>query len=558
MATKETTQRLNTEVGGSTPAWSAPLKRTRTAAWAALTWERLWPLLAPFIGALAAFAIVSWFGFWPMMADWLRYALLALFAAGTAASLLPLRKFALPSSAELDTRIERATHLAHRPVTAQSDRPVGVGASSAQKSGGGFADILWREHQKRASESLKHLNPGRPVPDIARRDPFALRAVVVLALVVAGGVGWGQWQTRLGDAFRTHTTIAAATGRLDAWVTPPVYTNRPPIFLNDVQVADADIIVPEGSEVVVRLFDLPGASLSIMSDDQSRTINPDTPDAEKTAAKSTDPDGATPVPNGASAADTSKTLSFTTKLEQTASVQLRLNGAVARTWGFTVLPDEDPSIAFEDRPAGSNRGALEFSYSVKDDYGIVSAKADLTATQAAQPGADPLIEAPELPLPLPRRRAKEGTSKTSRDLTSHPWAGAEVTLTLIVEDEAGQKGKSAAETFRLPERVFTKPLALAIVDERRRLALDANKARDVANMLNVITSTHPDQFINDAAVYTGLRVAYRTLRRSNKKEELRDTVDLLWEIALSVEDGDLSLAERRLRDAQERLSEALE
>ena len=32
----------------------------------------------------------------------------------------------------------------------------------------------------------------------------------------------------------------------------------------------------------------------------------------------------------------------------------------------------------------------------------------------------------------------------------------------------------------------------------------------------------------------------------------------LWETALAVEDGDLSLAERRLRDAQERLAKALE
>ena len=33
------------------------------------------------------------------------------------------------------------------------------------------------------------------------------------------------------------------------------------------------------------------------------------------------------------------------------------------------------------------------------------------------------------------------------------------------------------------------------------------------------------------------------------EEQLKDTADYLWEIALGIEDGDLSLAERRLRDA---------
>ncbi len=39
---------------------------------------------------------------------------------------------------------------------------------------------------------------------------------------------------------------------------------------------------------------------------------------------------------------------------------------------------------------------------------------------------------------------------------------------------------------------------------------------------------------------------------------LRGTADYLWEIALGIEDGNLSLAEKQLRDAQQKLSDALE
>ena len=40
-------------------------------------------------------------------------------------------------------------------------------------------------------------------------------------------------------------------------------------------------------------------------------------------------------------------------------------------------------------------------------------------------------------------------------------------------------------------------------------------------------------------------------------EQLKDTAQYLWDIALGIEEGDLSLAERRLRDAQQNLADAL-
>ena len=42
------------------------------------------------------------------------------------------------------------------------------------------------------------------------------------------------------------------------------------------------------------------------------------------------------------------------------------------------------------------------------------------------------------------------------------------------------------------------------------------------------------------------------------RPELLDVADLMWEMALRLEDGDLSQAERDLRAAQQQLREALE
>ena len=65
----------------------------------------------------------------------------------------------------------------------------------------------------------------------------------------------------------------------------------------------------------------------------------------------------------------------------------------------------------------------------------------------------------------------------AKDLSEHPWSGADVLITLVARDEAGNEGRSATTEFRLPQRVFTKPMAKALIEQRRVLALDAD-ARD--------------------------------------------------------------------------------
>ncbi|MEL6503534.1 MAG: TIGR02302 family protein [Pseudomonadota bacterium] len=521
------------------------LNRTRLAALAALTWERFWPLALPAFGVLALFLAVSWLGLWPMMGDTWRIGLLALFGAVGLAALFPLGQMRLPTDAELDTRIERASSLEHRPVTAQSDAL----ANDKPASNDPMALALWQEHRRRMAAQLTGLKPGTPVPQVAKRDPYALRALAVLLLFVGFAAGWGQWSNRVGDAFVSHAGIAAETGRVDAWITPPPYTNRPPLFLAATGTeTDKPVTVPEGSTVVVRVLDMDQPSLALLRRNSEEAIVADTGE-EKTAAK------------GDPASET-----FTFKLEETAAMVLRGKGQDRATWRFAVTPDENPQIEFSEAPTTSARGQLEFSYTVKDDYGVRGAVANLELAEnlvqaggsVSQKPADPLVEAPEINLPLPSQRAREGTAKTSQDLTAHPWAGARVSMTLTATDDAEQEGKSAPETFTLPQRVFVKPLAQALVYERRRLALDANQAKDVAGMLDIITTTHPDEFIKNVTHYTALRVIFRTVDRADSKEDLLEALDLMWETALAIEDGGLSQAERRLRDAQERLSKALE
>ena len=503
------------------------LATTRGLAWSAEMWERLWPRLLPFVMVVCLFLIVSWLGLWPAMGSVLQSGLLVLFATGALAALYPLKTLTFPHPEEIDTRIERVSGLEHRPVTAQQDRPAGLAGNDDP-----FARALWDEHRRRMAGKLKGLRPGTPNPKVSRRDPYALRSIVALLFFVAFAAGWGEWSSRVGDAFRSHSnTQLASAGRIDAWLTPPAYTNRPPIFL----AADTtSVTVPEGSEIVVRVLGIIDPSVSLI-DAGSGSVEPVAATlADKDRADGKEQTGAATV----AAAAQSQT--FKSTLKQTGTIDLASAGRPLRQWAVTVLADEDPVIRYEEDPTASTRGTLEFAYSVEDDYGVVEARAEILQAGPKAVAAEPLIEAPDIALSLPSRNAREGVTRSSQDLTAHPWAGAEVEMTLIAEDEAGQTGRSETRKFILPERIFTKPLALAVVEERRKLALDANAARDVAEMLDIITDTHPDEFIKDVSVFTALRVAFRTIQRNTDHDELRGALDLLWETALAIEDGDLS------------------
>src|SRR5690606_12488745 len=89
-----------------------------------------------------------------------------------------------------------------------------------------------------------------------RHDPLALRALVVVALAATFFAAGGERTARIAAAFDWGNMLAPANVRLDAWVTPPAYTGRPPVILSaagrDADANSAVLSVPAGSVLVVR------------------------------------------------------------------------------------------------------------------------------------------------------------------------------------------------------------------------------------------------------------------------------------------------------------------
>jgi uncharacterized protein (TIGR02302 family) len=158
---------------------------------------------------------------------------------------------------------------------------------------------------------------------------------------------------------------------------------------------------------------------------------------------------------------------------------------------------------------------------------------------------------------LPNARTRNGVGQTVKDLSEDPYAGADVTLTLIAKDEAGNEGRSEAFDMRLPERLFTKPLARALIEQRRILALDANQKPLVYGALDALMVA-PELFMPEAGQYLSLYSVARQLEATRTDDALREVVASLWALAITIEDGNITDVDKALRAAQEALKQALE
>ncbi|MEQ8267078.1 MAG: TIGR02302 family protein [Parvibaculum sp.] len=499
---------------------------------ALLVWDALLPALWPAAGFAGLFIALALFGFFSILPPLLHWLLLAGFGVLIVAMLWRgFRGFHWPSRDEALRHLERSSGLPHAPLSAYED-------VAAENTGD---PALWAAHRRWIGDRLKRLRIGFPVSMLTARDPYALRAAVLLLLVVGvAGTGPGHFD-RIADALLPGASGARAAS-IEAWITPPAYTGKPPLYLErraESGGADAPVItVPEDSKLSLRVHGLK---------------NP--PVLESQGSERGKPEALKTVSDGNYAIDA--------PLTETTEVALTEGGRMIRAWEIEVVPDATPSIDLTEAIGQSASKALRFAYRVADDYGVVSAEARIALDRSDMPEEAEKIDAPQsrvtapdVALNLPARRTREADGETYAELTAHPWAGLPVTITLAAIDDKGQEGTSEAVAMVLPAREFADPLARAIVEQRRRLALDPRSGASVARFIDNFTQD-ADRYIEDKVVYLSLRAAYWRLTEARRDTDLTGIYDLLWSVALRIEDGDLSLAERDLRDARKALADAL-
>src|SRR5260221_10903844 len=101
----------------------------------------------------------------------------------------------------------------------------------ARETNDPFMEALWRAHHTHEAERERNLHAGLPRPRLAWRDPYAIRALVLLAAVASFFLADGEQVRRVAAAFYWSGGIYPRLYRVAAWVTPPPYTRRAPILL---------------------------------------------------------------------------------------------------------------------------------------------------------------------------------------------------------------------------------------------------------------------------------------------------------------------------------------
>lgn len=237
---------------------------------------------------------------------------------------------------------------------------------------------------------------------------------------------------------------------------------------------------------------------------------------------------------------------------------LKRFGSTLTTFELTAIPDRAPTIALKGDVRQNTRGSLTLGYTIDDDYGVTQAEATFSKPiiNGRPVTGRSLVEAPKMPLALPAGNSGIGEAETTSDLSEHAWAGARVSLQLKARDEGGNEGVSETKDITLPQRIFVKPLARALVEQRRNLVLAPDDRRRVANAVKALMIA-PEQFGTNASIYLGLKSIDYRLARARSDAQLLDVADLMWEMALRIEDGGLSDAERDLRAAQQELRDAI-
>ncbi|MCC5969604.1 MAG: DUF4175 domain-containing protein [Pararhodobacter sp.] len=502
---------------------SAPLRRALSLTRAGMVAERtaraFWLPLS--LALLTATAVAfNLFGHLPV--GWAFWALVSAALAIAGTFLWGLRRLRWPSRAEAAQRLDRTLH--GRPLAAIADAQA-IGASDPASA------ALWAAHRARMQGLAASARPVSPDLHLARQDPYALRLIALTAAVVALLFGAPQ---RMGEIAGLSTPAGAAIGpSWEGWITPPSYTGRPGLYLNEITREDFE--VPQGARVILRFYGPPG------SHEYSQGLGDE-----------------------AQSDETGQSVQF-------AALQpgrLTIDGPGGRSWYVVVLPDAAPEISATGPVRRARGGVMELPFHASDDHGVTGGEAEITLDLSAVDRRHGLTSEPEdreslqldLPLPMSGNRA-EFDDILREDLSKHPWAHLPVQVVLRATDAAGQTGESETITAILPGRRFFEPSAQAVAEIRRDLLWNIDNAPRAAQLMRAMLHLSEGAFRAEAApgiLRESVRAIEARLDSGRWTPEARDEVATkLWDLALLIEEGELANARERLRRIQDQLDEAM-
>lgn len=495
----------------------------------ALRVERLAPILVPILTALAFFTSLSLLDAWLYLDHGYRIAAYAItIFASFFLYVKGINAYQPPHWRETLRRLEDESQLEHRPLDSFIDQlpngPIGRFEENL------FKDQLWQQHLDNMQAMAQKTRSPWPKIRLKAADPYGLRYAAMALLILSGVLAGRDWQARLEAGFSLDSGTPPTAAIIDMWMTPPQYTGlsgrtiltaEPAMAFRQNPTGKA-LSIPQGSVIEVR--------------------------AHQTGRR---PRISTDISGQAFSGNEQMGYSTQFTLKEGSQLLLNLGAGISRIWPIDVVKDRAPTIAFTDTPKISEQNALEVTYSFSDDYGLDKAKIEINRVG--------FKNGEKLRLDLPH--IHEGSELITRaayfDLTAHKWAGMTVEGLLYATDALGQYGESDRLSFILPERHFQHPVAQQLINIRKSLFISPERVDGPRRRLQLIAKS-PETFDNDLLVYAGVQSAFWRLKWTGEHHDTETVTDLLWSLALKIEDGGLSLGKERMNDALSELQKALE
>ncbi len=421
---------------------------------------------------------------------------------------------------DIDRRLESDSGLQHRPLQIPQES-----LANPEKD---ITRELWSFRNTTFSSAVKALKLNAAKPVLTSRDPYALRAFIILLLILGIGMGGLSSRGRVERGlfpFELPGFSPSSLKTASITITPPAYTGLGETILyghGGQEVVD----IPEGSTIKAIASRWPGTPVLTMGDSKYDM----TPQGEDVYV-------------------------LEKPLEPAQTIGIRQLFFPRVSWKINVIPDDPPAITLKGDPVIMPRGDVRLPLVLYDDYGVRNLSLSLTL--------DPTIANPPLGKPYQERRAvytAKGESKTLSpvfNLSWHSWAGTPVILQVTAIDDRGQIGTSKRIPIVLPERLFQHPVSKELIAQRKRLALDHVKSTpDVVQSIARI-DVKPESYGNDAIIHLALRATAFRLALKQDADTALSVLPLLWDVAVQLEDGNMDRAERNLQNAREDLENAL-
>ncbi|MFN3827304.1 MAG: DUF4175 domain-containing protein [Micavibrio sp.] len=484
------------------------LENLVSAGWRLVLWvmlfAALWLLRLPALGGPSA----EWF-------------FLVTFLLGTGwFTWKDLRSFRWPSRHDIDLRLENNSQLKHRPLTTLDDKLANPQMQSSRD--------LWGRSKERALASIAKLRIPFPRPILSYRDPYAFRVLVVLLVVIGGIIAGPTWKQRI------HLGINPFYGRetekvdksITIWITPPTYTGQAQTILQGRGTRKDVLNIPEESQIKIQMTRGFGDPYVVMGE-------------KKLPMKKVD----------------HHNWAFEGPIIPADSLKIKQMGLTRASVNYAYITDASPAITLVEAPQTIDKGQTQIVLKVKDDYSVndialkIRLKDDYTDIPMGVNFEDirAVLSPPQTEIEL----------KPVYDLAWHPWAGLPVVIDITAIDHKKQTASIPSLHMTLPEREFKHPVAQKLISLRKRLIRTPEAASEnVAHELFDIMAA-PESYGGHPVVFLSLRSMASRLFYDPRLENIPGIIAQLWDTALQVEEGNLAMAARDLRNAQRKLEAAL-